>query len=100
MQLVYLTAILVGISGMGIIDWRFKLALFYDWRRTLSTVGAMMVLFIAWDIAGMRFDIFFAGSSQYVTGIMFAFNVPLEEIFFLLLLSYMPLILYRKFGAR
>lgn len=99
MAITYLAIILSGLLGMGIIDWRYKLALFYDVRRTLSVVGIMVVIFLAWDIAGITLDIFFSGNSQYVTGILLAPDLPLEEVFFLTLLSYMPLVLYRKFST-
>lgn len=100
MHVLYLTVICVGILGMGIIDWRYKLALFYNKRRTILVVGIMMAIFLAWDIIGISLGIFFSGSSPYTTGIMVAPELPIEEIFFLLLLSYMPLVLYRKFSVK
>ena len=97
MSFVYLGIILSGIVGMGIIDWRYRLAFFYDKGRTIFTVGIMFLIFLLWDIAGIALGIFFTGDSPYVTGILLAPELPLEELFFLVLLSYMPLVLYRKF---
>ncbi len=99
MEGAYLAVILSGLLGMGIIDWRYKLALFYDAQRTLMTVTIMVAIFLAWDIAGIMLDIFFSGDSPYVTGVMIATDLPIEEVFFLTLLSYMPLVLYRKFST-
>ena len=99
MSFLYLAIILGGIVGMGIIDWHYKLAFFYDKKRTVLTVGSMVIVFLLWDIAGIALGIFFSGNSPYATGILLAPELPLEEPFFLLLLSYMPLVLYRKFAT-
>lgn len=99
MQFAYLAVIMTGLIGMGTIDWRYKLALFYDVKRTILTVSIMVAIFLVWDIAGIALGIFFSGESPYVTGIMLAPELPLEEVFFLTLLSYMPLVLYRKFTS-
>lgn len=98
MQFAYLAVIIGGLVGMGIIDWRYKLALFYDKKRTILTVSIMVIIFLLWDVAGIFLNIFFSGESNYVTGVMLAPELPLEEVFFLTLLSYMPLVLYRKFS--
>lgn len=94
----YLAFILFGILGMGIIDWKYKLALFFDLKRALKTLLIMVSIFIVWDILGIKLKIFFSGTSKFDTGIMLGPQFPLEEIFFLTLLCYMALIVYRKFS--
>jgi lycopene cyclase domain-containing protein len=90
----YLAALLVSLAGLGVLDWRYRLALFADARRTLATVGIGVAAFLAWDLAGVGLGIFFRGDSRYLTGIQVAPEVPLEELFFLALLVYQTLLLW------
>lgn len=94
----YLAVILCGLAGMSIIDWKYKLAFFYDYKRTFITLASTVLLFVCWDIIAIEIGIFINGTSRYVTGITLGQQFPIEEIFFLTLLCYMPLIIYRKFS--
>jgi lycopene cyclase domain-containing protein len=94
-HLIYLAAIILSMAGMAFLDWRYRLALFSDVRRTLLCVGIGLLVFIAWDAAGIGLDIFYAGDAPYVTGIMLAPEFPLEEFFFLTFLCYFSLVVYR-----
>ena len=100
----YLAALLVSLAGLGFIDWRHRVAVFADARRTLATVGIGVAVFLAWDLAGVELGIFFRGDSRYLTGIQVAPEVPLEELFFLTLLVYQTLLLWlalsRRFASR
>jgi lycopene cyclase domain-containing protein len=96
----YLAALLVSLAGLGLLDWRYRLALFADARRTLATVGIGVAAFLAWDLAGVGLGIFFRGDSRYLTGIEVAPEVPLEELFFLTLLVYQTLLLWLALSRR
>lgn len=94
-SLLYLAGLIFSIAGLGIADWRWKLAFFYDKKRTLLALGVTMLFFIIWDIIGIKLTIFFTGDSRFITGIFLLPDFPLEELFFLLLLSYTTLIIWR-----
>jgi len=96
----YLAALLVSLAGLGFIDWRHRVAVFADARRTLATVGIGVAAFLAWDLAGVGLGIFFRGDSRYLTGIQVAPEVPLEELFFLTLLVYQTLLLWLALSRR
>lgn len=89
----YLIALLVSIGGLACIDYRLRLALFAQPKRTLTIMAASIGLFIVWDIAGIVAKIFFIGQTTYLTGLRIG-EFPLEELFFLLLLNYTSLIMY------
>lgn len=92
---IYIVGILIGLLGMGIIDWRYKLAIFHDWKRTLKTIVPAMAVFIIWDVAGIVLGIFSDGDGQYRSGLELGPHFPVEEIFFLALLTYFTLIVWR-----
>jgi lycopene cyclase domain-containing protein len=96
----YLLSLLVASGCLLIIDHRFKLAFWYNAKRTSLTLGICVVLFIIWDILGISFNIFFDGSSPYMLPVRLLPHFPLEELFFLFLLVYVTLIVYRGAGMR
>ncbi|MFZ1301832.1 MAG: lycopene cyclase domain-containing protein [Candidatus Microsaccharimonas sp.] len=91
----YLAALLVAISGLFTIDAKYKLAFFYDRARTIKVIGIGMAVFIVWDILGIVLGIFLHGDSAYSLPFVIAPQFPIEELFFLFLLNYTTLILYR-----
>jgi lycopene cyclase domain-containing protein len=84
--------------GMGLIDFKHKLALFVQPIRTASTIAVAVLVFLAWDLVGIAQGIFFRGAGPYLTGITLAPELPIEEVFFLTLLSYTILIAYLGFA--
>lgn len=96
-QFSYLAFLLVGIAGMAVIDWRYKLALWHDRRRTLLTLAISIAVFVVWDIAGIALGIFFHGGSELTLPLRLLPEFPLEELFFLLLLCYCTLVIFRGF---
>ena len=96
----YLTALLVSIGGLGVLDWRYRVALFADARRTVLTIVIAVAFFLVWDLIGTGLGIFFIGDGPYQSGIVIAPEVPLEEVFFLVLLTYQTLLLWRAFSRR
>ena len=82
---------------MGLIDYKQKLALFTQPLRTIITLAVAVVVFLIWDFVGIALGIFFRGEGPYLTGITIAPELPIEEVFFLTLLSYTILIAYLGF---
>lgn len=96
----YLAGLLVSIAGLFVIDWRYKLAFFSDARRTAATLGIAIALFVVWDILGINQGIFFHGGSPFSLPFRLLPEFPLEELFFLFLLTYVALIVYRFIEKR
>lgn len=99
-QFLYLSALLVSISCLVLCDFRWKLAFFYDAKRTTKVIAASMLVFIIWDILGIALGIFFGGDSPYTSGIALGPEFPIEELFFLFLLSYVTLGAWRVFEEK
>ena len=93
--LAYLGALAVSLAGMAMIDRRFRLAFWHDARRAALTVGLGVVGFLLWDVAGLALGIFARGESPWMTGILLAPDLPVEEVVFLTLLCYVALVLWR-----
>lgn len=91
----YLVALVVSISCLLLIDYRWKLAFWHDARRTALTIGCAMAIFIVWDIIGISLGIFFHGGSHFALPFVIAPEFPIEELFFLFLLTFVTLLLYR-----
>jgi lycopene cyclase domain-containing protein len=91
----YLVALVVSLTGLGLLDYTHKLALFAGkiWQ-TLVTVAVGVVFFLVWDVAGIAAGVFFRGPGPYQTGILIGPELPLEEVFFLTLLCYVILLSY------
>lgn len=79
---------------MVMIDRRFQLALFAFPRRTLAVLAISVGTFLLWDLAGILLGIFSKGTSQFSLSLELLPELPLEELFFLLLLSYLSLLCY------
>lgn len=91
----YLIALILSILGVGLLDFTHKLALFVEARATLLAVTISVAVFLAWDIVGIINGIFFRGDAPHLSGILLAPELPLEEVFFLTLLCYNTLVVYR-----
>lgn len=90
----YLAGLMVSIIGLGVADWRFKLAVFVDANRTVRAVLAGWVVLLVWDAIGIAADIFHVGASSYATGWLIAPDMPIEEPVFLFLLCYLSLLTF------
>ncbi|WP_062464989.1 lycopene cyclase domain-containing protein [Demequina soli] len=99
-HLAYLGALLVSIAGLGLLDHRYRIAVFDRPRPALLTVAIAVASFLVWDLAGVGLGIFFIGGAPYLTGALLAPEVPLEELFFLVLLVYQTLLLWRWLDRR
>lgn len=94
MTLAYLGALALSLIGMGLIDFKHKLALFASPIKTLVAVGAPVILLLGIDLIGIALGIFFRGQTAFLSGILLAPELPLEEVFFLTLLCYTTLVVY------
>ncbi len=95
----YLLSLIVSIGGLALLDRRYTIAFFKDKRATVLTIFGTVVFFLLWDLLGIRLGIFFVGDSQYLSGIRLAPELPIEEVFFLILLSYVTLLTWQKVEA-
>ncbi|WP_448855815.1 lycopene cyclase domain-containing protein [Corynebacterium camporealensis] len=95
----YLIFLLVTIVCMALCDYRWKLTFFSPQPgKALGISVALVVLFLLWDWAGIATGTFFRGDAGYMTGILLAPEMPIEEPIFLFFLSY--LLLNLTTGAR
>jgi lycopene cyclase domain-containing protein len=89
--ILYLVALLVSITGMVVLDLRFKLFFAAAPLRAAIVLIVGVAFFLVWDVAGIANDIFFRGNPDLLTGVLLAPELPLEELFFLTLLCYLTM---------
>lgn len=95
MQWLYLISLLVSIAGLATIDWRHKVAFWYDAKRSTVSIAVAVAIFVIWDALGIALGVFFHGGSPYALSFRLAPEFPIEEVFFLVLLCYTTLMIYR-----
>jgi len=100
MQLAYLGCLAASLAGMAVLDWRLVLFFRAAPLRAGIVLAAGLAFFLAWDLGGIALGIFHRGQTQYLTGIMLAPELPLEEVFFLAFLCYLTMNLYRLCSRR
>lgn len=90
---VYAACLLVSTACLVLLDMRF--ALVFRRRPVASTVALIVgvVFFAAWDAVGIGLGVFRHLDSRWATGILLAPEFPIEELLFLIFLSYLTLIL-------
>lgn len=94
MGAVYLSALLVFLGCMLLLDARFTLFFWRDpWAASVVTLVGVLFL-LAWDAAGIALGIFFRGEALVATGIVLAPELPLEEPVFLVFLVVCTMVLY------
>ncbi len=86
MRGLYLAGLLLSIAGLVFLDLRLKLFLFVAPARAAVVLVVGVAGFLAWDTAGVAAGIFFEGPQRLLVGVDLAPDVPLEELFFLILL--------------
>jgi len=97
----YLGSLVLSVCGLGLLDYRHRLAIFDGQLiRTLITVAVGVVFFLGWDLAGIAHGVFFRGAGPYMTGVLIAPELPVEEVLFLTLLSYVLLLSYLAASRR
>lgn len=95
MQYLYLICLLVSLAGLAVLDWRYKLAFWYERKRTLKVLGAASLIFILWDTLGIALGIFLHGNGPYALPLRLAPQFPPEELLFIALLCYTTLLVTR-----
>ncbi len=94
-QYAYICVLVFSLSGLAVLDYRQKLAWFWDARKTALILVVSLAFFLIWDIANISVGII-ATNPAWVTGVyVYAPNMPLEEFLFLSLLGYQTLLLWR-----
>jgi len=91
----YLVALLTSLVGIGLLDFRHKLAFFGGAiLRSSVIIVVSVVFFLVWDVVGIATGVFFRGSGPWMTGVLLGPELPLEELFFLMVLTYSTLVSY------
>ena len=98
MAFLYLAALLVSLAGMVLLDRRHKLFFWQDSVRATLVLTTGVVFFLIWDLTGIDAGVFFRGEGPWMTGILLAPELPLEEVFFLTLLCYMTMNVFVAVG--
>jgi lycopene cyclase domain-containing protein len=96
-SLLYLGFVVVSTLCMGLVDRRWRLFLFDRPRVALTAVAAGFVLFLVWDLVAIELAHYSKGDSPAMTGIEVAPELPLEELFFIVFLSYLTGVLHGLF---
>jgi len=94
----YLAAIVLSITGLYLLDRRHKLAFASSPKAAALSIAIAVALFLVWDLIGIALGIFFRGDAPHLSGLLLAPELPLEELFFLILLSYNSLLIYLGFA--
>ena len=94
-QWVYLLTLLAALACMGLVDRRWRLLLWADPKRAVVVLAAGVALFLAWDVAALRFGLYRRGDSRWMSGLEVARDLPVEELFFVLFLCYLTMVLHR-----
>jgi lycopene cyclase domain-containing protein len=92
----YLVGLILAIAGLALLDYRHKLA-FAKTARYFCIILVAVAFFLTWDYAGISLGIFFRGETSLLSGYLISEELPLEEVFFLILLSYNALLLLKAF---
>ncbi|MFB2598970.1 lycopene cyclase domain-containing protein [Herbiconiux sp. P17] len=95
MGILYLAALLVSLGGMVVLDRRFRLFFFDSPKRAAAVLFVGVAFFLVWDLFGIGLGIFFRGETEFMTGILIGPELPLEELFFLALLCYLTMNVFR-----
>ena len=98
MGILYLLALAISLTGMVVLDRRFRLFFWRSARVAAIVLAVGVVFFLVWDVAGIGQGIFFRGETAFMTGLQVAPELPLEEVFFLTLLCYLAMNLYAGLG--
>ncbi|WP_281887342.1 lycopene cyclase domain-containing protein [Agromyces rhizosphaerae] len=93
MGLAYLAALVLSLAAMCAIDARFRLVFWDSPGRAAAVIGIGVAAFLVWDLAGIALGVFFRGETEFMTGILLAPELPLEEVLFLTFLCYLTLVL-------
>ncbi|CAH0210643.1 lycopene cyclase domain-containing protein [Microbacterium sp. Bi121] len=100
MNVVYAASLVISAACLVLLDVRFSLVLR---RRPVAGAAALaigLLFFIAWDAVGIGLGVFRHVDSDWATGLLLAPEFPVEELLFLIFLSYLTLILLSGWQRR
>ena len=83
MAFLYLGSLLATIGCMLLLDWRFRLFFWRDWRAAAVVMVLGVGFLLAWDLWGIASGVFRLGESRAMTGVLIAHELPIEEPVFL-----------------
>lgn len=92
MSFLYLGGILAAMIGVGLIDARWKLALFARPKRAALAIFGTVIVLLTIDLLGIYTGNFMLGESRWMTGIEVLPHLPIEELAFIVFLSYVSLV--------
>ncbi len=100
MSFLYLGGLLFALLGMIVLDLRFRL--FFGRAPLRATIVLVLgvAFFLGWDATGVGLGIFFRGNLSLLTGVQLAPEIPVEELFFLVLLCYLTMNAYGWLSIR
>lgn len=93
MSALYATALVVSTGCLVLLDTRFRLVFR---RRPMFAAVALVIgtaFFATWDAVGIGLGVFRHLDSTWATGLLLAPGFPVEELLFLVFLTYLTLIL-------
>ena len=90
----YLSLLVLAEAGVIGLDIRHKLAIGYKPRPAITAIAGSVAFFLVWDLSGINAGIFFEGAKQLLVGVELAPELPIEEIFFLILLCHSALLVF------
>ena len=91
----YLIFILFSLVCLYYLDYKKKLVFFAMPRKSAVVLVVTVVFFLLWDTAGVALGIF-STNQRFVSGLNLGHpDLPIEEVFFLTLISYVTLLIWR-----
>ncbi|SKB06998.1 lycopene cyclase domain-containing protein [Aeromicrobium choanae] len=97
MSWLYLASVIGAGFCMGLVDHRWRLFLFRKSSYALVVLAVGFVFFLVWDVVAIRLEVYARGESPAMTGIEVARELPLEELFFIVFLTYVTGVLHGLF---
>ena len=96
----YFASLLFALVGLLFWDFKSKLALFDDPIALLRVMGVSLGFFLIWDISGIVLNVFHT-NTRFTIGLnIISPDLPIEELLFLLFLSYIVLLATRASQKR
>lgn len=96
-NLIYLFILVLSLICLLVVDRRWRLAVFFDSKASLIAIVGVATLLLGFDIIGINWEIF-STNQAYVSGAyILSKNLPIEELFLLVLISYTTLLIYQAF---
>lgn len=97
MSLLYLGAVVGSTLCMGLVDRRWRLFAFRRARTAVVVVVVGVLFFGLWDVVAIEAGMYVRGESPAMTGLEVLPELPVEEIFFIVFLSYITMVLHGLF---